>query len=675
VPAPRTSSTARPRSTAPGGPRRALSPQEARAIREALAARQSLTRELLSQQTATAVRPATPRSPSPAVRRTVRQAPHQGRPGTAIRGGTPIRPGTATRPVRRQAPARGTTVGRRPDPARPRRWPRRIGIVALGAVVLPALATVVLSGMPSTAPAPGSREATSLALTARTTLLHDAGRYRTLEQVVSRRRTELAHAEQARGAAQARADAERRSVGTLAAALYRARPTDRYPLLGLDAPDPAGTADVLHRQALADRAAEHVQRSLDDAEARADRTAAAVRTATQRVRQAKEALDDAAGHATAALVVTRADVHDLSTTVTAQLAALGADAQQARDVQALRRWQRYLAALAAAHIDLPSAADLADPEELPAGMSPALDAAHHPVPGVAWAVIGSRPVTVLPAETVAAVSSALAQLGKPYVPGTDGPASYDCGGFTATSWLLAGYAVPGSAPEQWRTGTPVAARDLQVGDLVFTDGARDVGIYLGAGEVLGASAATHRVGVRSLVAGSPAVRVTLGMSDRPNAAPAGTPVRGSCGAALREPKPVSPAWGGYRNGRIPAAALCPLGVAHHELRCDAATAYRAMSAAFRSAFGRPLCITDSYRPYTSQVDAYDRKPELAAYPGTSNHGWGLAVDLCGGVNVAGSPQWTWMSANAGSFGFVNPAWARPGGEKPEPWHWEYGYLA
>jgi LAS superfamily LD-carboxypeptidase LdcB len=100
-----------------------------------------------------------------------------------------------------------------------------------------------------------------------------------------------------------------------------------------------------------------------------------------------------------------------------------------------------------------------------------------------------------------------------------------------------------------------------------------------------------------------------------------------------------------------------------------------MSDAFAAAFGTPLCITDSYRSYAGQRDAYDRKPALAAWPGTSNHGWGLAVDLCGGVNSAGTAQWTWMNANAGRFGFVNPDWARSGAEKPEPWHWEFGYLA
>jgi LAS superfamily LD-carboxypeptidase LdcB len=93
------------------------------------------------------------------------------------------------------------------------------------------------------------------------------------------------------------------------------------------------------------------------------------------------------------------------------------------------------------------------------------------------------------------------------------------------------------------------------------------------------------------------------------------------------------------------------------------------------AFGSPLCITDSYRSLGAQVTAFRAKPALAAVPGTSNHGWALAVDLCGGINIAGTVQSAWMAANAGRFGFVQPDWARQGGEKPEPWHWEFGHLA
>jgi LAS superfamily LD-carboxypeptidase LdcB len=87
--------------------------------------------------------------------------------------------------------------------------------------------------------------------------------------------------------------------------------------------------------------------------------------------------------------------------------------------------------------------------------------------------------------------------------------------------------------------------------------------------------------------------------------------------------------------------------------------------------GSPLCVTDSYRSYAEQVDVYQRKPGLAAVPGTSNHGWGQAVDFCGGIQTAGSAAYRWMEANAGRFGWVHPEWARPAGSKPEAWHWEF----
>jgi peptidoglycan DL-endopeptidase CwlO len=210
---------------------------------------------------------------------------------------------------------------------------------------------------------------------------------------------------------------------------------------------------------------------------------------------------------------------------------------------------------------------------------------------------------------------------------------------------------------------------------VVTDGGLDVGTYLGDGTVLGASAGGYRVTVRALASDARAVRVTLGAPAGANAALPPAAGMAACGAPLTPPGPTPAAWGGYANGRIPAGALCPIGVGAHELRCDAAAAYRAMSSAFGAAFGTPLCITDSYRSYDSQLGAFAAKPGLAAVPGTSNHGWGLAVDLCGGINVAGTPQYTWMAQNALRFGFVHPDWAQPWGEKPEPWHWEYGNLS
>ena len=82
-------------------------------------------------------------------------------------------------------------------------------------------------------------------------------------------------------------------------------------------------------------------------------------------------------------------------------------------------------------------------------------------------------------------------------------------------------------------------------------------------------------------------------------------------------------------------------------------------------------LEDTYRSYAAQVDVKARKPVLAAKPGTSNHGLGLATDLCGGIENFGTAQHQWMKAHAPLFGFYHPAWAQAGGSKPEPWHWEF----
>jgi murein DD-endopeptidase MepM/ murein hydrolase activator NlpD len=134
---------------------------------------------------------------------------------------------------------------------------------------------------------------------------------------------------------------------------------------------------------------------------------------------------------------------------------------------------------------------------------------------------------------------------------------------------------------------------------------------------------------------------------------------------------ASVGWGGYSNGMIPASSLCAISNGHM-LRCDAAAAYLQLASAYKNRFGKAICITDSYRSYASQVDLYGRKPSLAALPGTSNHGWGVAVDLCGGIERFNTTQYQWMVSNAGNYGWVHPSWAKQGGNREEPWHWEFG---
>lgn len=125
------------------------------------------------------------------------------------------------------------------------------------------------------------------------------------------------------------------------------------------------------------------------------------------------------------------------------------------------------------------------------------------------------------------------------------------------------------------------------------------------------------------------------------------------------------------NGQIPSNQLCPVGVGTHRLRCDAAFQFAQLNDAFAHKFGYRIGITDSYRTLASQFAVKAEKPGLAAVPGTSNHGWGLALDLNGAVAHFGTAERAWLVANGPSFGWIAPGWANAGGSKPEPWHYEF----
>ena len=135
------------------------------------------------------------------------------------------------------------------------------------------------------------------------------------------------------------------------------------------------------------------------------------------------------------------------------------------------------------------------------------------------------------------------------------------------------------------------------------------------------------------------------------------------------------AWGGFSNGQIPAGELCAIAPAMvHEARCDAAQAFERMSAEFRATFGYDIVITDAYRSLVEQIATKRAKGFLAATPGYSNHGWGLAFDLASGISDYDSEQYAWMKANGSRFGFFHPTWAEPASPdftKSEPWHWQY----
>jgi cell wall-associated NlpC family hydrolase len=110
--------------------------------------------------------------------------------------------------------------------------------------------------------------------------------------------------------------------------------------------------------------------------------------------------------------------------------------------------------------------------------------------------------TAAPAPTgaaQAAVNTALAQVGKPYVWGAAGPDSFDCSGLMQYAYSAAGIALPHSSSAQSTMGVAVSRDQLQPGDLVFFySPVSHVGMYIGNGEMVHAATSGEPVKVVSL---------------------------------------------------------------------------------------------------------------------------------------------------------------------------------
>ncbi|MBN9739464.1 NlpC/P60 family protein [Pseudonocardia sp. P1] len=119
---------------------------------------------------------------------------------------------------------------------------------------------------------------------------------------------------------------------------------------------------------------------------------------------------------------------------------------------------------------VPLAPSNIDPKQLPPGFTPPADPAQR-----------------------AAVTYALAQLGKPYVWGAKGPDGFDCSGLMLAAWASAGVPIPAGTVNQKNAGTPASPTSVAPGDLVFIPGSlgspdnpRHVGMYVGDGLVVNA---------------------------------------------------------------------------------------------------------------------------------------------------------------------------------------------
>jgi cell wall-associated NlpC family hydrolase len=91
------------------------------------------------------------------------------------------------------------------------------------------------------------------------------------------------------------------------------------------------------------------------------------------------------------------------------------------------------------------------------------------------------------AQAARAVAFALAQRGKPYRWGAEGPHAYDCSGLTWAAWQAAGVMIPRTAAGQL-AGLPRARGRLQPGDLLIYRSSgpsrRHVAMVVGAGRMV-----------------------------------------------------------------------------------------------------------------------------------------------------------------------------------------------
>ena len=147
---------------------------------------------------------------------------------------------------------------------------------------------------------------------------------------------------------------------------------------------------------------------------------------------------------------------------------------------------------------------------------------------------------------------------------------------------------------------------------------------------------------------------------------------------------------GYQNGRLPDEALTVVST-RGGYRCRAAKAGLAdlaWTALVATAQRDGIDVEGGwcYRTYQAQLSAWLRRrcyipgncdgdpyPPTAT-PGTSVHGWGLAIDIWGPdrrLLTCTSPAFQWLQENGPRFGWTHPQWARCGHQGAEPWHWQY----
>ncbi len=188
---------------------------------------------------------------------------------------------------------------------------------------------------------------------------------------------------------------------------------------------------------------------------------AAAELAAQRAEEARQAAAEAARQRAAAA------------------AQAQADAQAAADQQAAAQAQADAQAAADAAAPAPEAPATEAPADTGSENGPAADTGAPPAANPGG--YGSGSVSDV-------IDFALAQVGKAYVWGAEGPDSYDCSGLTMMAWRQAGVNISHYSGSQYDETQKVSTDALQPGDLLFFYAISEhVGIYIGNGEFVHAA--------------------------------------------------------------------------------------------------------------------------------------------------------------------------------------------
>ena len=218
--------------------------------------------------------------------------------------------------------------------------------------------------------------------------------------------------------------------------------------------------DLAVRNQYVQTAAADQRSALDDLKAAREDLDARKSTLEVNAKGAKSAADHLASNRDAIEAAVNAQQATLSR-VKGDLAQLLAQKQAADAAAAARRAQTELAARQA---------------------SPAGTRASRGGPGLS---VPTGPPPPVGHGASAAVSTARAQIGKPYVYGAAGPDSFDCSGLTMYAWRAGGVSLPHSSQAQYSGSTHIPVSQMQPGDLLFFySDIHHVAIYSGGGMMI-----------------------------------------------------------------------------------------------------------------------------------------------------------------------------------------------